>query len=470
MKNFNPKMGEIHFIGIGGIGMSGIAEVLHTLGFEVRGSDLSDNNNVKRLREKGIKIKLEHSAKNIDDASVVVISSAVKNNNIEIEAAKNRRIPVVKRAEMLAELMRLKNTIAIGGTHGKTTTTSLIAAILEKADMDPTVINGGIINSLASNAKLGRGNWMVVEADESDGSFLKLPSTIAIITNIDPAHLDYYGSYTSLRKSFKRFVNNIPFYGFAVVCIDNPAIQTLISEITDRRIITYGLSPQADVRGINLETNSSGTKFNLEISPRIENPTKVIEGLCSTIPGVHNVQNALAACTTALELGVEVKDIKLALNDFEGVRRRFTVTDTNKGIKVIDDYGHHPMEIKSVISTAREITTGKVIVIVQPHRYSRVKDLFKDFTTAFNDADILFVSDIYSAGEEALPNINKESLIRALNSSGHKDVRPMNNIDTLFKFLFKNAVSGDSIIFLGAGDITNWANQLVEEISKENFE
>ncbi len=459
MKVFNTKIGVIHFIGIGGIGMSGIAEVMHVLNFTITGSDISENNNINRLRKVGVKIFIGHKEQNISEASVVVISSAINSNNIELEKARKKRIPIVKRAEMLAELMRFKNTIAIGGTHGKTTSTSLIAAILEKARLDPTVINGGIINAYSSNARLGSGDWMIVEADESDGSFLKLPSTVVVVTNIDPEHLDYFGHYDKLKNAFRKFINNIPFYGFAVVCIDNSTIQSLMTEISDRRIITYGLSPQADVRAINLEQTADGTKFTLEISANAVSPKKVEHNLYSKIPGIHNVQNVLASCAVCNEIGISFDDIKNGLLSFQGVSRRFSILYNEDDIKIIDDYGHHPTEIKAVLSAARDVTRGKVIAIIQPHRYSRIKALFSDFMTAFNDSDILFISDIYSAGEKPLENINKESFIRALNSAGHKDVRSYEGTKSLLDFSLRDIYSGDTIIFLGAGDITNWAKE-----------
>lgn len=462
MNKFNPKIGVIHFIGIGGIGMSGIAEVMHSLNYKISGSDLSLNANTQRLEELGIQIIIGHNSDNIKDASVVVVSSAIETINVEVEEARRKRIPIVKRAEMLAELMRFKNTIAVGGTHGKTTTTSLISAILDKANMDPTVINGGIINSYGSNARLGTGDWMTVEADESDGSFLRLPSTIVVVTNIDPEHLDYYGSYKRLKEAFKSFIENIPFYGFAVMCADDSAIQNLMTEITERRIITYGFSHQADIRAVNLEITEHGTKFNLEVSPRIDAPMNIIEGLYSTIPGRHNVQNVLAACAISLELGISSDNMKKALKEFQGVRRRFSNLGVYKGIKIIDDYGHHPMEIKSALLAAREITPGRVIAIIQPHRYSRLRDLFEDFTTSFNDADIVFVTDVYAAGENPIKNINKENLVRSIRSSGHKDVRPCNNLEEFINFSSKNTLPKDTIIFLGAGSITNWASDLVD--------
>ena len=459
MKNFDKKFGILHFIGIGGIGMSGIAEVLFNLGYKVTGSDLIENQNVLRLKKLGINIYTGHKKENIEDAAMVVISSAINENNEEIIEAKKRRLPIVKRAEMLAELMRFKKSISVAGTHGKTTTTSLMAAILEEADLDPTVINGGIINSYNSNAKIGSSDWMVVEADESDGSFTKLPSTNIIITNIDAEHLDHYGSFRSLKEAFKQFINNIPFYGMAIVCLDNPTIQSILSEIEDKRIITYGISPQADYKAKNIENNNGKTVFTLEISPRVHAPTKSINGIISNIPGIHNVQNVLAASAMAIEMGISSEFIKTALEKFQGVNRRFSFLTSYKGIKVYDDYGHHPVEIRATLSAAREVAKNKVVAIVQPHRYSRLKMLFADFTTSFNDADSVFVTEIYSAGEEQLEGINKDTLIAALIAGGHKDARDFKSLDKLKEFVLDTLGNGDVVIFLGAGDITQYARK-----------
>ena len=471
MKNFDKKFGILHFIGIGGIGMSGIAEVLVNLGYRVTGSDLVENQNVIRLKNLGIKIYKGHSKENIEDAAMVVISSAIKQDNEEIIEAKKRRLPVVRRAEMLAELMRFKKSISVAGTHGKTTTTSMMAAILETADLDPTVINGGIINSYNSNAKIGSSEWMVVEADESDGSFTKLPSTNVIITNIDAEHLDYYENFRNLKEAFKLFINNIPFYGIAIVCLDNPTIQSILSEIEDKRIITYGISPQADYQAKNIKSDDGKTVFTLEISPRAHSPKKIINGILSNMPGVHNVQNILAACAMAIEIGIEPEYIKNALEKFEGVNRRFSFLSSYNGIKVYDDYGHHPVEIRATLSAAREVAKNKVVAVVQPHRYTRLKMLFADFTAAFNDADSVFIMDIYSAGENEIDGINKEALISALIAGGHKDTKEFESLNKLKLFVKKNLEEGDIIIFLGAGDITHYAKKfsilLEEEVKYE---
>ncbi len=459
---FDAKIGKIFFIGIGGIGMSGIAEVLVNQGYDVAGSDISENPNIARLRKLGMTVKIGHAAENINSAAIVVVSSAIEKNNIELIEARKKRIPIVRRAEMLAELMRFKKTIAVAGTHGKTTTTSLMATILEKADYDPTVINGGVINSYNSNAKLGRSDWMVVEADESDGSFLKLPATFVIVTNIDAEHLDFYKSFKELKNAFKSFINNIPFYGTAIICIDNPTIQSIISEIEDKNIITYGLSPQADFRATNIVFKDSKTFFSLEISPKKDASAKKIENMVSNIPGIHNVQNILAVCSIAVKLDIDLKIIKAALLDFQGVNRRFSLIKNYKGIQIFDDYGHHPVEIKATLTAAREITNDKVVAIVQPHRYTRLKLLFEDFTSAFNDADTVFITKIYSAGELNSFDLTNNSLINALISAGHKDVRAFSDIE--LKRLIENKLNfGDIVVFLGAGDISSMARKFVEK-------
>ena len=466
MNSFDKKFGLLHFIGIGGIGMSGIAEVLVNLGYEVSGSDIVENQNVLRLKRLGVNIFKGHKKTNIEEASMVIVSSAIDHNNEEVIEARKLRIPIVKRAEMLAELMRFKKSISVAGTHGKTTTTSLMATILEAANLDPTVINGGIINSYKSNAKIGSSNWMVVEADESDGSFIKLPSTNVIITNIDSEHLDFYGNFRNLKEAFKQFINNIPFYGIAVVCLDNPTVQSIISEIEDKRIITYGISPQADYRAQNIVNKDGRTFFTLEVSPKAHTPTKSIDGITSNIPGIHNVQNVLAACAMAIEMGIKPDVFKKALENFEGVNRRFSFLSSFKGVKIFDDYGHHPVEIRATLSAAREVSKNKVVAVVQPHRYSRLKMLFPDFTTAFNDADTVFITNIYSAGETEDEGISDEHLISALVASGHKDVRKYKNLDNLHEFLENNLGEGDLIIFLGAGDITQHARNFSDLLKR----
>lgn len=464
MRSIPLNIGNLHFVGIGGIGMSGIAEILHNLGYTVQGSDIADSANVKRMRDLGINVAIGHAAENIADASVVVISSAVKGDNPEVIAARERLLPVVRRAEMLGELMRLKWSIAIGGTHGKTTTTSLIAAVLEAAALDPTVINGGIINAWGTNARLGDGDWMVCEADESDGTFLKLPAAIAVVTNIDPEHLDHYGTFDELRKAFVNFVENIPFYGFAALCIDHAEVQAMIARVSDRRIITYGFSPQADVRAENMTTGANGTSFDVVISDRKSGESRTISGITLAMYGVHNVQNALAAVAIATEMGLDDDVLNRALSTFEGVKRRFTQTGIVDDITIIDDYGHHPVEITAVLKAAREVARERVIAVMQPHRYSRLRDLFEDFCTCFNDADAVIIADVYEAGEEPIEGINKDSLVEGLRERGHRTVVALENPEALATTIDQMAESGDFVVCLGAGSISAWANALPDQL------
>ncbi len=460
MRALPLSIGTIHFVGIGGIGMSGIAEVLHNLNYSVQGSDLGDNANVKRLRALGIPITIGHREENLGEAQVVVISSAVKPDNLEVVAARKRLMPVVRRAEMLGELMRLKWSIAVGGTHGKTTTTSLIAALLDAAGMDPTVINGGIINAWGSNARLGGGDWVVAEADESDGTFLKLPATIAVVTNIDPEHLDHYGSFEALCAAFDAFVENIPFYGFAVLCIDHAEVQAMIPRVSDRRVVTYGFSPQADVRGVDLESDADGMRFNVVITDRMADTSRTLTDLHLAMLGAHNVQNALAVVAIASEMNIEDAVLRRALADFEGVNRRFTKTGTVDGITVIDDYGHHPVEIAAVLETTRAATEGQVIAVVQPHRYSRLRDCFEEFCTCFNDADVVVVAHVYAAGEEPIEGFDRDALVDGLRSRGHRSVVALDSPEDLAGIVNGLASPGDLIVCLGAGNITAWANAL----------
>ena len=453
-------LGTIHFTGIGGIGMSGIAEILHNLGYPVQGSDIAANANVRRLQGLGIDVALGHDAENIGDAAVVVVSTAISGDNPEIAAARARLTPVVRRAEMLGELMRLKWGIAVGGTHGKTTTTSLVAALMDAAGMDPTVINGGIINAYGTNARLGDGDWMIVEADESDGSFLKLPATIAIVTNIDPEHLDHYGDFDALRLAFESFVGNIPFYGCAVLCLDDPEVQAMIPHLSDRRIITYGLSPQADVRGAGLRYQADRTVFDVEIKQRIRGRQAKFGNVALPMLGEHNVRNALAALAVGWELGLDETVIGEALAGFKGVNRRFTRTGVANGITVIDDYGHHPVEIAHVLKAARAACHGKVIAVAQPHRYSRLNDLFEDFCSCFNDADKVLIADVYAAGEDPIPGADRDSLVDGLRNRGHRNVRALESADDLPGVIADIAGAGDFVICLGAGNITAWAHAL----------
>jgi UDP-N-acetylmuramate--alanine ligase len=453
-------IGLIHFVGIGGIGMSGIAEILHNLGYQVQGSDIAESANVKRLRDLGIQVSIGHAAQNVAEAKVVVVSSAVKPDNPEVRAARERFVPVVRRAEMLGELMRLKWSIAVGGTHGKTTTTSMMASFLEAAGQDPTVINGGIINAYGTNARLGAGDWMVVEADESDGTFTKLPATIAVVTNIDPEHLDFYGDVEGLHQAFETFVENIPFYGFAVLCIDHPAVQALIGRVRDRRIVTYGVSPQADVRLTDLSQAPDGATFTVEIDTRGQDRPVRMEELHLPMVGQHNVLNALAAIAVSQEMGMDEAQVRRALQSFSGVKRRFTKTGEVDGVSVVDDYGHHPVEIAAVLKAARWASRGRVIAVVQPHRYSRLANLFEEFCTCFNDADQVIVADVYTAGEEPIAGADRDSLAEGLRAHGHRQVLTLDKPDDLAGLVRRHAKSGDLVVCLGAGSITQWANAL----------
>ncbi len=461
------SVGIIHFIGIGGIGMSGIAEVLHNLGYKVQGSDSAASYNTERLVKYGIPVFVGHAQNHVSEASVVVVSSAIKANNPELMAARAARLPVVKRAEMLAELMRLKISIAVAGTHGKTTTTALTAAILEAAQMKPTVINGGIINARGTNAYLGAGEWMVVEADESDGSFTKLPATIAIVTNIDPEHLDHYGSFDAAKAAYQSFLTNLPFYGFAVLCTDHPEVQALAAKVHDRRFITYGTNPQADIRATNIRSTADGEMFDIEIAARSSEKARVIKDVLLSMHGQHNVRNALAAIAIAQELGLKDNVLLAALNKFEGVKRRFTKTGVANGITVIDDYGHHPVEISATLKAARDAQAhhgGKVIAVVQPHRYTRVHDLFADFCSCFNDADTVIVADIYAAGEEPIEGISADTLAEGLRSAGHRNVLRLVSPEELASLVASVAGAGDMVVCLGAGSISKWAYALPAEL------
>ena len=468
MRALPLSIGTIHFVGIGGIGMSGIAEVLHNLGYSVQGSDVADNPNVRRLRALGIQIAIGHAAQNIGDAAVVVVSSAIKADNPELAAARASLLPVVRRAEMLGELMRLKWSIAVAGTHGKTTTTSLVAAVLEGAGYDPTVINGGIINAYGTNTRLGAGDWMVVEADESDGTFVKLPATIGIVTNIDPEHLDHFGTFDGVKAAFDSFVQNIPFYGFAALCIDHPEVQAMIPRVADRRIVTYGFSPQADIRALNVETSPDGSIFDIEINGR-GGESRVIRGIHLSMIGRHNVQNACAAIAVANEMQIDDEAIRGALARFQGVKRRFTKTGMAGGVTVIDDYGHHPVEISAVLKAARLAVASrpgaKVIAVVQPHRFSRLASLFEDFCTCFNDADMVIVADVYAAGEVPLPGIDRDALVAGLQGHGHRHVAALPEPSALAGMVGAATSSGDFVVCRGAGNITNWAAKLPGELT-----
>ncbi|OKO78089.1 UDP-N-acetylmuramate--L-alanine ligase [Bradyrhizobium sp. AS23.2] len=458
------EIGPIHFVGIGGIGMSGIAEVLVNLGYAVQGSDASDNYNLDRLRKKGAKVSVGHKAENVDGAEVVVVSSAIKRDNPELMAARERRIPVVRRAEMLAELMRLKSCVAIAGTHGKTTTTTMVATLLDAGGLDPTVINGGIINAYGSNARLGAGEWMVVEADESDGTFLKLPTDVAIVTNVDPEHLDHFKTFDAVQDAFRHFVENLPFYGFAVMCIDHPVVQSLVGKIEDRRIITYGENPQADARLVDLTPMGGGSKFKVAFRNRKTGAVHEIADLMLPMPGRHNASNATAAIAVARELGVSDEAIRRAIAGFGGVKRRFTKTGEWNGVTVIDDYGHHPVEIAAVLKAARESTNGKIIAVVQPHRYTRLQSLFEEFCTCFNDADAVIVADVYAAGEAPIEGVDRDHFVAGLRAHGHREVIPLPAASELAGIVKGLAKSGDLVVCLGAGNITQWAYALPGEL------
>jgi UDP-N-acetylmuramate--alanine ligase len=458
-------IGPIHFVGIGGIGMSGIAEVLVNLGYTVQGSDVAENANVKRLREKGVKVAIGHDAKNVNGADVLVVSSAIKRDNPELAAARAQRLPVVRRAEMLAELMRLKSCIAVAGTHGKTTTTSMVAALLDAGGLDPTVINGGIINAYGTNARLGASNWMVVEADESDGTFLKLPTDIAIVTNVDAEHLDHFKTFAAVQQAFLDFVENVPFYGFAVMCTDHPIVQRLVGRIEDRRIITYGENPQADVRLADLDHAEGRSRFSVVFRDRAGQTVHRIDDLALPMPGRHNALNATSAIAVAREIGIADDKIRSALAGFGGVRRRFTRTGTWNGVTVIDDYGHHPVEIAAVLRAARESTKGQVIAVVQPHRFTRLQSLFEPFSTCFNDADVVIVAHVYAAGEQPIPGIDRDALVTGLRARGHRQVIPLDEPSQLAGIVGKLARPGDYVVCLGAGNITQWAYALPGELA-----
>jgi UDP-N-acetylmuramate--alanine ligase len=457
-------IGPVHFVGIGGIGMSGIAEVLANLGYTVTGSDLADSANVKRLRDKGIKVAIGHQAENIDGADVVVVSSAIKQDNPELVAARAKRLPVVRRAEMLAELMRLKSCVAIAGTHGKTTTTSMVAALLDAGGLDPTVINGGIINAYGTNARLGAGEWMVVEADESDGTFLKLPADIAIVTNVDAEHLDHFKTFQNVQDAFVAFMENVPFYGFVVMCTDHPIVQRLVGRVVDRRIVTYGENPQADVRLVDLDHAGGKSHFSVLFRDRDGKDVHAIRKLELPMPGRHNALNATSAVAVAHELKIPDDKIRNALANFGGVKRRFTRVGEWNGATIIDDYGHHPVEIAAVLMAARESTKGQVIAVVQPHRYTRLKTLFEPFSTCFNDADAVIVAHVYPAGEAPIEGADRDHLVAAIRARGHRQVIPLDGPEQLAGIVKGLAKPGDYVVCLGAGSITQWAYALPAEL------
>ena len=456
------NVGPIHFVGIGGIGMSGIAEVLLNLGYRVQGSDLKESKITQRLVDLGATIFIGQRAENLKHAEVVVISSAIKTGNAELDQARLMGLPVVRRAEMLAELMRMKSNVAVAGTHGKTTTTTMVATLLDRGGIDPTVINGGIIHAYGSNARIGQGEWMVVEADESDGTFNRLPATIAIVTNIDPEHMEHWGSLENLRLGFYDFVSNIPFYGLAVCCTDHPEVQSLVGRISDRRVVTYGFNAQADVRAVNLSYSGGSAHFDVEF----QEDGKAIRSLCLPMTGDHNVSNVLSAIAVARHLGVKAAEIKSALENFKGVNRRFTKVGEVDGVTIIDDYGHHPVEIAAVLKAARQASNGRIIAVHQPHRYTRLHSLFEDFCTCFNEADVVAIAEVFAAGEDPIEGASRDDLVAGLLRHGHRHASALQNEGDLEHLVRTHAQSGDIVVCLGAGTISAWANALPERLGK----
>ncbi len=471
MKGVGTEIGVIHFVGIGGIGMSGIAEVMHNLGYKVQGSDLNEGPSVERLRAQGISVHIGHKKENVEEAAVVVTSTAVRRTNPEVAHALENRIPVVRRAEMLAELMRLKSTVAVAGTHGKTTTTSMIAALLDRGNIDPTVINGGIIEQYGSNARMGDSDWMVVEADESDGSFLRLDGTIAVVTNIDPEHLDHYGDFDGVKRAFVEFIHNVPFYGAAILCIDHPEVQAVIGQVRDRKVVTYGFSLQADICGVNIRPEAGSNVFDVIVRQRGKEDRR-IEGVRLPMPGRHNVQNALAAIAVAIEIGCLDEVIREGFGQFGGVRRRFTkvgeVACNGGTATIIDDYAHHPVEITAVLNAAREAVGGdnggRVFAVAQPHRYTRLRDLMGEFQACFNEADHVYVTPVYTAGEDPIDGVNAATLVAGLKSRGHRSAVAVADQTELAGAIASELNAGDIVVCLGAGDITKWAAGLAPAI------
>ena len=453
-------IGAIHFVGIGGIGMSGIAEVLLDQGYMVQGSDLKASKITRRLEAMGALIHLGQKTENLGEAEVVVVSTAIKPGNPELDQARKVGLPVVRRAEMLAELMRLKSNVAVAGTHGKTTTTTMVSTLLHAGGFDPTVVNGGVINAFESNARTGQGEWMVVEADESDGTFNRLPATIAIVTNIDPEHMEHWGSFDNLRQGFFEFVHNIPFYGLAVCNTDHPEVQALVGRITDRRVTTYGFNAQADVRVVDLSYAQGTAYFDVALRDG-----SMIEGCTLPMPGDHNVSNALASVAVALHLGMSGDAIRAGLHSFKGVNRRFTKVAELDGVTIIDDYAHHPVEIAAALKAARQSHSGRIIAIHQPHRYSRLNDLFDDFCTCFNDADVVGITDIFAAGEAPIAGADRDSLVIGLTGHGHRNAMAVADEAALKAFLTEHCQPGDMLICLGAGSISAWAHGLVSEFN-----
>ncbi|MFP4097432.1 MAG: UDP-N-acetylmuramate--L-alanine ligase [Alphaproteobacteria bacterium] len=477
MRMMSPEIGTLHFVGIGGIGMSGIATLLLSLGYDVQGSDLAENANVKRLREQGARIFIGHDANHIKDKNgdlptAIVISAAISDDNPELSTARAANIPIARRAEMLAELMRLKTSVAVAGTHGKTTTTSMVGQMLDQAGFDPTVVNGGIVNAYGTNMRLGQSQWMVVEADESDGSFVNLPATVGVVTNIDPEHMDHYGSFDEVKKAYRQFILGLPFHGYALLCIDHPEVQTLAAQVQDRKIITYGFNPQADVRAENIRSNGDGSTFDIIFAGwlREDGRDLILKDVHLSMLGRHNVQNALVALGIASEMGVDTDIMRQALGKFDGVKRRFTKTGEVEGITIIDDYAHHPVEINVVLNTARSAldqTGGQVIAVMQPHRYSRLKDLYEQFCRCFNDADHVIIADVYEASEKPIEGVNKEYLVNGLKKHGHRSAHILPEKHDLARMISEIAQPGDYVIVMGAGNSTRWAYELPEELRTE---
>ncbi len=477
MRMMSPDIGTLHFVGIGGIGMSGIATLLASLGYDVQGSDMADSANVARLRKSGVRVAIGHDGSHIrnedkDLPAAVVVSSAIKDDNPELVAARSAKVPIVQRAEMLAELMRLKSAVAVGGTHGKTTTTSMVGQMLDQAGFDPTVVNGGIVNDYGTNTRFGQSSWMVVEADESDGSFIRLPSTVAVVTNIDPEHMDHYGSFDKVKNAYRRFVLNLPFHGYALLCIDHPEVQTLAAQVSDRKVITYGFNPQADILAENVRSNASGSLFDVTFAGWMNEDGQdlVIKDIHLSMLGKHNVQNSLVALGVAKEMNVPVDVMKKALANFGGVKRRFTKTGVVNDITIIDDYAHHPVEIDVVLKTARSAVKevgGNVIAVMQPHRYSRLDDLFEEFCRCFNDADHVIIADVYEAGEKPIEGADKESLVKGLKTHGHRSAQVLSDKEDLARVIGDIAQAGDYVILMGAGNITHWAYDLPDKLSAE---
>lgn len=452
MNHFPITIGALHFIGIGGIGMSGIAQILHSMGFTIQGSDLQENANVKRLKALGMKIYIEHKAEYVHGVYGVVVSSAVRETNVEIQYARLHKIPVISRSEMLAEILRLKSSVSIAGSHGKTTTTSLFAAVFYELGLDPTVINGGILNSIKSNARLGGSAWAIVEADESDGTFIRIPSMIAIVTSIDPEHLDYYKTFENLKGAFFQFVENIPFYGFACLCVDSPKVQSLVARISNRKVITYGLTPQANVRAMDVCIQGKGTSFSV----RFYNEACLEEGFFLPMFGNHNVNNALASIAVAYEMGWDLMKVRKALREFKGVKRRFTYIDCVDDITFMDDYAHHPVEIQAVLNSALAVSKGQIIVVYQPHRYSRLQGLFEDFCHCFNFANHVFILPVFEAGEDPIAGASHRDLVQGLLRHGHRSVEAAHE-SSLVQQIACVVRPKDYVLFLGAGDITKLA-------------